>query len=463
MEALSTAYNEKLKNISSTIQHSDILAAYLEEEEDDQYKALVEAFEPSIHELYGTVAKNDPLQIEAFEHELLDPDFEGLYIPRLIGYNVLRGAVNNQCKYFRPAHSLVKVLNAMAQNNNFDQIRQRTGQTIQLGFALSSDISVTNFINALSSKRTRTYFEELKNPALRKLENRQAAYNSLKKQFDSHTYITSEFPTDEQSLKTLYPQVKHLIISRIGKPDLNNESIIAKMSDLLSNKDFQGNPEYLSLIALFINFYDTSAIQKTVSDSLNAVRVSQPDFVDRYFDYLERIYTHDLPINAESDQRVLDLLDTSIADDMTSFYQLMHTIHSKGYIHDDTIEQVKNFYETHDGTSKVNECLRLAILSYFDKVLTHLSVEDYQEYFELNKIFVVYINIFANQEFNQHVKYSSLKYINKLKKRYTDKRGKDYQDIKKFVKSTFTDLGFMTEKKLVEFFKTKRKKKPVEA
>ena len=44
-------------------------------------------------------------------------------------------------------------------------------------------------------------------------------------------------------------------------------------------------------------------------------------------------------------------------------------------------------------------------------------------------------------------------------KKYTDKRGKDYQDIKKFVKTNFVDLGFMKEKELVEFFKTRRKKK----
>jgi len=54
-----------------------------------------------------------------------------------------------------------------------------------------------------------------------------------------------------------------------------------------------------------------------------------------------------------------------------------------------------------------------------------------------------------------------LGYIKKLLKVYIDKRGRDYQDIKKFVKTTFLDLGLMTEKQLVELFKTKRKKKEV--
>ena len=69
------------------------------------------------------------------------------------------------------------------------------------------------------------------------------------------------------------------------------------------------------------------------------------------------------------------------------------------------------------------------------------------------------MSIFSNQRFNQDVKEASLKYIKRLLKKYTDKRGRDYQDIKKFVKTTFLDLGFMTDKQIVEFFKTKRKKK----
>ena len=79
----------------------------------------------------------------------------------------------------------------------------------------------------------------------------------------------------------------------------------------------------------------------------------------------------------------------------------------------------------------------------------------------MTKTFILYINIFSNQKFNQDVKDLSLRYIKRLIKAYTDKRGRDYQDIKKFVKSTFLDLNFMKPKELVELFKTKRKKKEV--
>ncbi len=92
-------------------------------------------------------------------------------------------------------------------------------------------------------------------------------------------------------------------------------------------------------------------------------------------------------------------------------------------------------------------------------MIDNLSVEDYQDYFDLNKTIAAYVNMFDNQHFNQELKKDLVTYINKLKKRYPDKRGRDYQDIKKFVMSSFLDLGFMTEKELKEFFKTKRKPK----
>ena len=74
----------------------------------------------------------------------------------------------------------------------------------------------------------------------------------------------------------------------------------------------------------------------------------------------------------------------------------------------------------------------------------------------MHKVFASYMNIFRNEQFNQSIKDLYLKYIKKCIRLYTDKRGRDYQDIKKFVKHTFLDLGFMKDKELVEFFKTKR-------
>lgn len=52
-----------------------------------------------------------------------------------------------------------------------------------------------------------------------------------------------------------------------------------------------------------------------------------------------------------------------------------------------------------------------------------------------------------------------MNYISKLLAFYKDKRSKEYQDVKKFVSSTFTEFEFLTEKEVVDLFKIKRKKK----
>ncbi|MBK8193256.1 MAG: hypothetical protein IPK76_08620 [Lewinellaceae bacterium] len=49
--------------------------------------------------------------------------------------------------------------------------------------------------------------------------------------------------------------------------------------------------------------------------------------------------------------------------------------------------------------------------------------------------------------------------MNKLLHVFTDKRAKDYQDVKKFVSTQFVDFGFLKEKEVVEMFKTRRKKR----
>jgi hypothetical protein len=109
--------------------------------------------------------------------------------------------------------------------------------------------------------------------------------------------------------------------------------------------------------------------------------------------------------------------------------------------------------------SPINKCLRSTIFAYFRRFISNIKESDYNEYFELSKIFPVYIDIFANQKFNQSIKELCMVYIKKLLKKYVDKRGKDYQDIKKFVQVNFLELGFMKNKELVELFKSRRKKK----
>ncbi|MCY7327132.1 MAG: hypothetical protein LH618_01130, partial [Saprospiraceae bacterium] len=95
----------------------------------------------------------------------------------------------------------------------------------------------------------------------------------------------------------------------------------------------------------------------------------------------------------------------------------------------------------------------------FGRVINGLSEREYGDYFELTKIFAIYMRIFSNQEFNQAIEKRSMVYINKLLKHYTDKRSKDYQDVKKFVSTQFVDFGFLKDKEVVEMFKTRRKKR----
>ncbi|MFM9950722.1 MAG: hypothetical protein ACKV1O_22485, partial [Saprospiraceae bacterium] len=104
------------------------------------------------------------------------------------------------------------------------------------------------------------------------------------------------------------------------------------------------------------------------------------------------------------------------------------------------------------------ECIRQTIYHYFARLINNIEEDAYPDFIEASRLFPVYMHIFANERFNQDLENLSMNYINKLLLRFADKRGKDYQDIKKFVSSVFLDLGFLKEKEVVELFKTRRKK-----
>lgn len=460
MYPLDKKYNDKLEELAQEVQASEELAKYLEDEEEEDYARLKELYEPRIALLYDEVASVDPLQLIAFENVLIDSVYEGLYLPKILGYSVLRGELNEYKKYARPQNHFKAVLLAICNSANFDILRKRIGQSIQMGFAMSSDIWITNLINEISNKRIRYFLQSQKLDKYRQPEARMAGLTRYKRQFRNDNYQTAAFPNSRGGLKTEVPALKTFLIHRV-KSKANNASIIEPIKAFIANEEFQGTQEHLEIIALYANFFDLSEKdQEHLSNVLNKVRESMSDFDAKWLVFILSLHDNTkIDVDPRADQRVSAVLFKKIKDDLTSFYNLTDVIHTKGYINDAAQEATKVFYNQHEGLSLVNECLRQTIYQYFARLINNLEVTAYSDLFEASKIYPVYMDIFANQQFNQDIKELSMAYVHRLLKHYTDKRGKDYQDIKKFVSTTFPDLGFLKEKEVIELFKTRRKRK----
>ncbi|MCB0654897.1 MAG: hypothetical protein KDC57_02110 [Saprospiraceae bacterium] len=460
MEALLKSYQDQLKAIAKDIQASELLATYLESEEEEDYQALRDAFEPALAELHETVASHHPLQIISLEKEMLDPEFEGLFMPRILGYSVLRGEVSDVYKYIRPQDHFREVLLAICNSSNFEILKQRIGQAIQVGFALSSRIWISHLMNEIANKRVIQFLNAQVMPKYQEKDERRIGRAKFKRQFTNAHYLTAEFPENVEELKILYPSLRTFLLERIRRYEDNN-SFLYQIIKMLQNPKIKGTPEYTQVLAIVANFYDLNDQDKKVLEQdLNRARKENPTFNEDYFQFIINLIEHGVFIDGRCQQRVLELLDKKVKDDMLGFYRLMDDLYSKGYVHEETIQGIRAYYDSHEGLSTVNEAVRQTLLMNFRKLMENLPTQDYPEYFEYNKVFTMYMNMFANQEFNQEIKNFSLAYIKRLLKVYTDKRGKDYQDIKKFVSSTFTELGFMKDKEVIELFKTKRKKKP---
>lgn len=460
IQELDQQYIERLEELAGEIQESPELQQYLDTEEEEDFNHLKELYEPRISMIYEEVAATHPLQLIYMEKILLDDAFEGLFLPKILGYSVLRGEVGKDYKYVRPQDHFRDVLMAICDSANFDILKKRIGQSIQVGFALSSDIWITNLINEVQNKRIRYYLRSQKLEKYRVEKERAIGYMRYKKQFGNDNFQSAEIPQTLSELKVLFSPLKLFLIHRI-KNHNDNSSLVPVLMEFIQQEDFQGTDEHLQILTLFASFFslEDDELQK-VREIFNKLRTEKADFQEKYFDFVLEMHNDpEIRLDGEADLRIAALLDENIKDELKTYYALMTVIHTKGYITEEAQEAVKVFYNRYQGLSTINECVRRTIFNYFAQLIRNLEVSDYQDYFEITKVFTVYMAIFSNQHFNQDLKDLSMAYIKRLLKNYTDKRGKDYQDIKKFVSTTFVDLNFLNEKEVVELFKTRRKKR----
>ncbi|TVR82362.1 MAG: hypothetical protein EA409_04810 [Saprospirales bacterium] len=463
MENLSSDYQERLDEIAEELQTSQYLAAYWDSEDEESalqyYKYLQSTYEPRIEEIYDEVAEYDPLQLIAFENEVLNDRFEGLFLPRILAFTVLRGVVNENFKYIKPQDQFRKVLLVLSNSMHFEYLCQRIGQSIQVGFALSSDIWVTNLVNEIPNKRVRNFFLSQKILKYRDASERKSGLSSMRRQFRDINFYTADFPETVVELRTNYPELKEFLLQRIIL-ECDNNNLMKHVVSYADNKDLHEHWEFVYSFGLVINYFDLDKTNaKLLGNVLNECRKEAKGFVDTYFEFLKELLSSSrLTIKTECDKKVSRLIDTSIDDQFSGYYGLMSTIHEEGYNSENTLSKVQKFYFQNEGLSTINECLRLTMLAYFTMELDDLEPEEYSRFINLSKVMSQYINIFNNQSFNQSIGEVSMSYVKKLLKHFTDKRSRDYQDIKRFISTYFLELNFMKEKDIADIFKTRRRK-----
>ena len=450
---------DALKNIAAQIQASEALATFQEEEDEDSYKALVEEFEAPLMELHVNIANHFPLNLEAFETEFLNPDLEGLLLPRLLGFSVLRGYHDKIYKYLTPQDHFKNLLIAIAESPNFDYIKNRIGQTVQIGFALSSDIWITNLLEGIENKKVHLWLQTQKLEKFFNVDNRKVAYTKYRNQFISHNYYTAKIPTTMGELKLYYPSLKYFLFQR-QRLRLDNSNIKPAITELLKNPIIANTEEQHQILFVLLNFFNLEGSDRTdVKTILNKLRKDDANISEEYFEFLIEMYENKTILGPDSDKKVKEFLDTAIEDDILAYYTLVEQLHSKGYMHVDVVEAVREYLGDYKGLSNQAEAVRQAVLRYFKQWIDNAEPNDYPEFFELFKTFSVYMDLFSNKHFNQQLEYSAMAYVRRMMDYFTDKRGKDYQDVKKFVQHTFTEAGFLKDKEAVEMFNTKRKPK----
>lgn len=459
-QSLDQDYKDRLTEVAGIIQNSDELTAYLDEETPELYKELQDAYEPLIAELYQEVAEKHPLQIIEFEKTILNPAFEGLFIPRVLGYSVLRGSINSDVlKYNRPQEHFKEVILAIAESTNFEVIKQRIGQTIQVGFALSSDIWIASLLDKIENKKVKAFFQSMRNLRLNDLQEREKLYQRYANQFSHYNFYSANFPTTVSELQVEEQSLKNFLLKRI-EFNCSHDSYTKELHTLLSKKEFYNESEFVDFLSIVANFIELgTAEDQHLAKVIYEVRTTNSQFNNLYFNFLKKSYKENIKFGVKADLRFASLIDKNINDDLSKFYRLLETIHHKGFVHEDSMDAANAFYSQHEGMSQINECLRLVIIHQFNNVVGNLTEPEYPSFFEISKNFAAYMNIFDNSAFNQELEGMSMNYVKKLLLHYKDKRSREYQDVKKFVSSTFVEFEFLSDKEVIDLFKVKRKKK----
>ncbi len=464
MYELNEAYSQHLDAIAEAIQAHPNLASFLEEEEDQYYDALKLEFEPQIEAAYQQMIDFSPLEIESFERKLLDERFEGLFLPRILGYSVLRGEITEHYYYARQNNHFGEILRAIAQNSNFDQLRNRIGQSVECGFALSSDIFVTSLINSISSKRVRQFLQGQRSNDARTMEGRRRIERRYRRQFRGRNYHYAPFPVNTTELTSHTTALIDFLFFRVSG-ELNNDALLPTLHEMVTRPEFAGREEILKPLAIYgAYFTPTEEMLPELVAALNRERKADAEGTSEVIlgFILELKNNSAVPFGPEEEQRFGAIVDRSLEDDLTAYFNLTDKIHADGFVSPDVQEAIQEEQPKHSGLSNFNENIRQTIYGYFAKLANGLgtSEEEYMQWYEITgKQIPAYIKVFGNETFNQQLRGLARKYTKELLKVYTNKRGKDYRDIKKTTMTTWMEYGFMTEKQLKEFFKTPRKKK----
>ncbi len=459
MEALDKIYKDKLEDIIQLIQESELLETYLDSEEEEDYKALQEAFEPVIEDLHNEISTSNPMQLIDFEKRLLVDELEGLFLPRILGYSVLRGDVDEKCKYKFAQDHFKDILLYISNSPNFDYIKLRIGQTVEVGFALSTGIWVTDLLDSIVNKEVKKFLKSHMITDYRDLDKRTAVYNAYKRQFSKFNFLVSDFPEDLIELKKHGSTLRKFLLYRTAG-QFDNSTLLPYVNKFLKKQEFLTEPEFIQICMVLGMYFelDDSAL-KELGKIFNSLRKEHEDFENKFFTYYLEFVDDKSHHATDAVYNLSRFVAKGQDDELSKFFILMSEVYEKGYVHEDSVNAIRAYYSQRMGLSNQNRCLRHALTNRFSKVINSLDEESYPEYFELFKSFSLYMDIFANEKFNQNIKYLSLTYVKKLLKYFTDKRGKDYQDIKKFVSATFLEFKFFDEKELTDLFKTRRRNK----
>ena len=342
--ALEEQYVAELNELKVAIQNSEELQALLDSEENDDFTKLRGAFEPQIHALYEKVSDVAPLQIFALEKALLDVDFEGVYLGKILNYTLLRASVNGDYKANLPNDTLEEAILAFAGSVNFDFLKKVSKQALQVAFAVASDVWITSLLQGIGNRKIVEYLQGLKPYKREFLKQRTSMYVSLRKQFSDTVLYTFAVPKDLPTFRQYVPEIVFNLEKRISL-DASVASFSGVLSDLLSKPEFLKSANFGDLLlsaGLFVEF--TEGEKEAFASNVKTL-FSTPANVTTFIAALNDKLKTKKYVGAAQVARLTELL-TGSAENLDIVFQGVNQVYQEGLqseISESIVELAKSF------------------------------------------------------------------------------------------------------------------------
>ncbi len=451
---LDSEFITKFEAIKSFMMGHETYQNYIDQIDQESFDAMKATLDPYLMALFNDVAGKAPLQLIALEDLIMDEELEGLFLPEILTFNVLRASVNDKSKFTRTPDRLERIIRFICISPGFDFIKNTIRLPLRLSLVMSSSIWGHKLAESIQARRSREYILQQLQEARRDEHASALQYKRLRDTYRHIAYQSAPVPVPGSTWKIQYIDFRKFIIDRINHSQ-DNAALKPSIYEMLNEEYFSGSEEIIELLILLAHFFELEDDDfEAVEELFARFRANHSSFNEVYFDILRSLLLKDeLTFSTSNAAIISDLLEsTKGGDDLTEFYHLMTACDESELLTEDFVAKVELFSSQHRELVPVTSCLKIILLQIIDHEISEILGSDYTTLPDRIYLYDRIAEAFLEASYRESVAEVIVGHL-KVLMFYYDKSEPEFKEIKKMVGGTPVDYGFITMKEIRSLYR----------